>query len=100
MIRFGLVERDRREECFREPGGKRKLFWCLEGLFIRWMIYSSGLPWEAHSSQSGPAGYVLYHRGRGKGRRNRDKYKEIRDKIQDAGSRIQGSAFPVSLRET
>jgi hypothetical protein len=57
------------------------------------MIYSSGLPWEAHSSQSGPAGYVLYHKERGKGRRNRDKYKEIRDKIQDARTRIQRISF-------
>jgi hypothetical protein len=62
VILLGLVERNLREEYFREPGGKRNFFRCLEELFIRWMIHSSGLPWEAYSSRSGPAGHVLYHR--------------------------------------
>jgi hypothetical protein len=68
VIRLRLVERDRREEYFREPGGKRNFFGCLEELLIRWMIHSSGLPGEADSSRSGPAGYTLYHRRKRKQR--------------------------------
>ncbi len=68
VIRLGLVERDLWEEYVREPGGKRNFIRCLEGLLIRWMIHSSGLPGEAHSSRSGPAGHALYHRRKRKQR--------------------------------